>query len=448
MKKTFLMLTALASVVACNQKPDYAILSGKVTNPADAKLFLLYNNKMQKEIVLNQDGTFLDTIQGVTGKNFYLLSAQRRTIPLFLQEGTNLVIEYQDDITNSKVSGVDAEKTQYLLERNKSIDEAINLELFTKSPNDFKKGLKEILDAGVKKAEPYKFDQAFLQNQQKWADSYFILLSKQYPQYYKMATKSEQEVELPEDFYAESKNMDFDVANDYENIETYRQLVNAHFFEMITDPSNQEQINQLFSELKALKSDNIRDEISKSLVSLISVQNPNNQLIVDFINENVSDVEVKQEANTTFENVKKIMKGQPSPTFTYENYNGGKTSLEDLKGKVVYVDVWATWCRPCLMELPSLKELEKEFHGKNIEFVSISVDDAKDKEKWRALVERENLKGVQLFSDNSWDSQFVRDYMINGIPRFIIIDKEGNIIDADATRPSNPETKQILKSLL
>jgi hypothetical protein len=69
------------------------------------------------------------------------------------------------------------------------------------------------------------------------------------------------------------------------------------------------------------------------------------------------------------------LKGAPSPKFTnYENYNGGTTSLDDLKGKFVYIDVWATWCGPCKVEIPHLKEVEKEFHDKNIAFVSISVD--------------------------------------------------------------------------
>ena len=70
--------------------------------------------------------------------------------------------------------------------------------------------------------------------------------------------------------------------------------------------------------------------------------------------------------------------GKPSPAFEdYENYKGGTTSLADLKGKYVYVDVWATWCGPCIAEIPSLKKLEKQYHGKNIQFVSLSVDDGR-----------------------------------------------------------------------
>ncbi len=144
---------------------------------------------------------------------------------------------------------------------------------------------------------------------------------------------------------------------------------------------------------------------------------------------------------------KEFPKGAPSPTFVgYENYKGGTTSLADLKGKYVYVDVWATWCGPCKVEIPSLKKVEHEYEGKNIQFVSISVDDARRsgggsldvaKEKWRAMIAEKELGGIQLFSDNNWNSDFVKNYKINGIPRFILIDPNGNIVDADAPRPSS-----------
>lgn len=149
--------------------------------------------------------------------------------------------------------------------------------------------------------------------------------------------------------------------------------------------------------------------------------------------------------------------GSPSPTFeNYENHKGGTTSLEDLKGKYVYVDVWATWCAPCIAEIPALKELDEKYADKNIQFVSISIDDAMRsgggdadaaKSKWRAMVEKENLIGLQLFSDKNWQSDFVKDYKINGIPRFILIDPDGNVVNANAPRPSSKKLVELFDSL-
>ncbi len=154
--------------------------------------------------------------------------------------------------------------------------------------------------------------------------------------------------------------------------------------------------------------------------------------------------------------LKKEFAGKPSPIFTnYENYNGGTSSLKDFRGKYVYIDVWATWCGPCKVEIPYLKKLEQKFHDKNIEFISISVDDArrsgtmaKAYKAWRAMVKDKNLTGTQLITGNGWDVDFVKDYKINGIPRFILIDPKGNIIDPDAPRPSSPELNEILETLV
>ncbi|MBP0902339.1 redoxin family protein [Mariniflexile gromovii] len=148
--------------------------------------------------------------------------------------------------------------------------------------------------------------------------------------------------------------------------------------------------------------------------------------------------------------------GVASPTFEdYENYNGSKTSLSDLKGKYVYVDVWATWCGPCKAEIPSLKALEKQYHGKNIQFVSLSIDDdrshggswEKAREDWKAMIADKQLSGIQLFAPNGWQSQFVLDYKIKGIPRFILIDPNGNIVTPDAPRPSSSELTKLFSSL-
>jgi thiol-disulfide isomerase/thioredoxin len=142
------------------------------------------------------------------------------------------------------------------------------------------------------------------------------------------------------------------------------------------------------------------------------------------------------------------LNGSASPSFNYDNYAGGKTKLEDFKGKYVYIDVWATWCGPCRTEIPFLKKVEEKYHGKNIAFVSISIDKLKDLEKWKTMVKEKELGGVQVFADNDWNSQFVRDYNISGIPRFILIDPKGNVVKADAARPSSPALQEQLDKLL
>ncbi|TYQ00329.1 thiol-disulfide isomerase/thioredoxin [Tenacibaculum adriaticum] len=141
-----------------------------------------------------------------------------------------------------------------------------------------------------------------------------------------------------------------------------------------------------------------------------------------------------------------LAKGKVSPKFTgYENFKGGETSLDDLKGKYVYIDVWATWCNPCKQEIPFLQKVEKQFHGKNIEFVSISTDRQEDYFEWKDMVTEKNLGGIQLYAGDN--KQFFTDYKVSSIPRFILIDPQGNIVDANAPRPSDPKLIELLNTL-
>ena len=130
----------------------------------------------------------------------------------------------------------------------------------------------------------------------------------------------------------------------------------------------------------------------------------------------------------------KLAKGQPAPNFAYESIEGDTLTMDNFKGSVVYIDVWATWCGPCIGEHPAMEKLQEQFKDRNVTFVAVSIDDTK--EPWKKMVAAKELGGVHVFAPGAWDSQIIEDYMIQGIPRFILIDHEGNIVDATAQRPS------------
>lgn len=144
---------------------------------------------------------------------------------------------------------------------------------------------------------------------------------------------------------------------------------------------------------------------------------------------------------------KRLSKGQPAIDFTYPDKESNMVSLSDFKGKVVLVDVWATWCKPCLNELPSLHKLEEEFKdNKEMVFIAISVDEAKDKNAWKKMITDKKMGGVQLFASGWGD--LAKNYKITGIPRFMLFDKEGNIASSNAPRPSDPKLKEMIQQLL
>ena len=142
-----------------------------------------------------------------------------------------------------------------------------------------------------------------------------------------------------------------------------------------------------------------------------------------------------------------MAKGQPSPDFKYEEVNGKMVSLNDLKGKYVYVDVWATWCKPCLNEIPYLKELEATYKDKNIRFVSLSIDKPEVKDQWKKMIKDKDMGGIQLFEGQNGASDFIRVFNIATIPRFLMLAPDGTIVSNDAPRPSDPALKELFNKL-
>ena len=145
---------------------------------------------------------------------------------------------------------------------------------------------------------------------------------------------------------------------------------------------------------------------------------------------------------------KRKLNNSEAPSFEYFNNIGEKVSLKNFKGKYVYIDFWATWCGPCRQEIPFLQKLESQFKDKNIVFLSISIDEEKDLEKWKNFVKSKQLGGVQVIADKNWNSEFVKHFGVNSIPRFVLIDPKGMIVNADAMRPSDEKlTEEFTKML-
>ncbi|MFI1773666.1 TlpA family protein disulfide reductase [Thalassobellus citreus] len=202
--------------------------------------------------------------------------------------------------------------------------------------------------------------------------------------------------------------------------------------------------------LKKVTSNPIKKEYLTKYTNQIIKVNPDHAEAAYklFLEQNPTEVQ-KELVEQTYKNFKSVVVGKPSAKFVnYKTPEDKAVSLNDLLGKYVYIDVWATWCGPCKKEIPYLKTLEEELHGKNIEFVSISVDTEKNRGKWKQMVKDMELKGVQIMADKDFSSDFIKAYNIAAIPRFILIDPKGNLVSSDELRPSDPKLKEKLEVLL
>ena len=136
-------------------------------------------------------------------------------------------------------------------------------------------------------------------------------------------------------------------------------------------------------------------------------------------------------------------KGDPAVDFNAKDIDGNSISLSSLKGKIIYVDLWATWCGPCLEEMPYYDKLKEKYkNNSEIAFVSLSIDDGVS--LWKRNVQARNAGGVQWVIDRSKLSA----YNIVAIPRTLIIGKDFKMIDMNAPVPSSKETEKIINTLL
>lgn len=135
---------------------------------------------------------------------------------------------------------------------------------------------------------------------------------------------------------------------------------------------------------------------------------------------------------------KKFAAGSPAFDFELKTLDDKTVRLSDLKGKVVYMDFWASWCAPCIKEMPYSKKAVEHFSGNdNVVFLYISID--QDADGWKNAIEKHSVTGINTFDGNGWNGIVAEQYNIKSIPAYFLIDADGNFATDSAPRPSETE---------
>jgi thiol-disulfide isomerase/thioredoxin len=135
------------------------------------------------------------------------------------------------------------------------------------------------------------------------------------------------------------------------------------------------------------------------------------------------------------------------PVFSLKNTTGETVSVESFKGKVVYIDFWGSWCKACLLEMPSAKKLREKFLNDHIVFLYLDFYDTKD--LWLRAIKTHEITGVNLKAEAT-DEKYFNDLfgIRSGFPRYAVLDKNGFLISTSAPSPSNEKVVDYLKKLL
>ena len=126
----------------------------------------------------------------------------------------------------------------------------------------------------------------------------------------------------------------------------------------------------------------------------------------------------------------------------FKAVDGRQVDLGKLKGKVVLIDFWATWCGPCIAELPNVKKTYAKYHEKGFEIVGVSLDQSKD--KLTDFVKENDMPWPQHFDGLGWKNEFAVMYGIQGIPAMWLVDKDGNLVDMKARSGLDAKVEKLL----
>ncbi len=158
------------------------------------------------------------------------------------------------------------------------------------------------------------------------------------------------------------------------------------------------------------------------------------------------DASVAQRANTLREKFERMAKGVVLPPLFAFDTKGNQVALNSFVGKVVYLDLWASWCMPCIEAFPKSKILQDSYAGNpDIVFVYLSLDEEED--AWKSALKKHKLDGYNLFLPG-FKQALPQYFSVNSIPRYMLIGKKGEIIHANAPRPGTDKIRELINQAL
>lgn len=132
-----------------------------------------------------------------------------------------------------------------------------------------------------------------------------------------------------------------------------------------------------------------------------------------------------------------------SVSIQFTDIDGRPVNIAQMKGKIVLIDFWATWCHPCVREIPKVVQLYKKYHKKGLEIIGISFDE--DQDLLNRMIEQKKISWPQYFDGKQWGNKFGQEFGITALPTMWLIDKTGNIADVHAAVGLEDKIAELLK---
>ncbi|QKG79620.1 TlpA disulfide reductase family protein [Tenuifilum thalassicum] len=453
MRKYLIYLTIPAMVACGSKEPKQSTIAGKFSNATDNTILIVSPNDVDT-VNLADDGSFSYKLSLAEPAQIKVKYGRMSNI-LFLQPGDSSYIEL--DLNNANqvsFTGSNSDINTNIKSRTNNLYNIMRgwRDLFALDVKDFEAKIDSIKNALMAQSDSLKAKSNELAEMEGNRIRYFLLnIRTQYPQYSAYLQGKSFNPDSADYSFLDKVDMNNGEHLSYDDyaslLETYAELrlQKMKDFATLDSMPAEQRLPVLFNMVDSIFTNSkVRDYIKKHFL-VDEIQFGEFWKLTNVCNKYVEACSTplyKKEVQNIMNEKMKIAPGKDAPTFSYKDINGKEYSLADFKGNLVYIDFWATWCGPCRGELPHLDKLEKEYKGKKIVFVKMSLDD--DMNAWRKMVTEKKLGGVQLHADGAWSSDAAKNYQIKGIPTFVLIDANGKIVSPSAPRPSSEEIRPLL----
>ena len=356
-----------------------------------------------------------------------------RSLPVYLEPGDRLELQLtQRELTKASYRGQGAENNNYLVkfEENFGGDRhSLRSQVRGLRPEQFGKFLAD------QQADRQKFLQQngnalngdFYGYAQADIDQWYALRLLEFPTEYIRQKNLSGAPPLPENYYEPLAQYARDVPGALPN-DTYRQFLKDYVgYVNSTDPERaRDPQSFIFGTFSGAARDYLQARFYHHEIQRGRVESISNEL-QSFLAD-CSRFAYARTLEKVYNRSGKLSAGTLAPDFQITDLNGRPVRLSDYRGKVIYLDFWATWCGPCLLSLPHTQRLKREMANEPVAFLYVNLD--KQGSKWRKFVKDRDLNGVHLHPNDGqgYESQIARSYGVKALPTYFVIGKDGRIV--------------------